>query len=73
MSAVNVTVEEFLWVREKVAQALKEDSSTQVPTRVRQAENLMRDGFIDMAAVLERRNPTTPAEQPADPTEGAAE
>lgn len=59
MSA-QITVEQFLQVREHVAEALKEGSQTQKPTRVRQAEHLMQLGIIDIPAVLEILTPEPP-------------
>lgn len=56
MSA-QITVDEFLAVREHVAEALKEGSQTQKPTRVRQAEHLMQLGLIDIPAVLRTLRP----------------
>ncbi len=58
MSAVDdtVTVTEFLTVRELLAEKLKEDSQTQKPTRIKQAEALLAAGFIDIRTVLGGQN-----------------
>lgn len=53
MTDTPVTTTDFLKVRDKVARVLGENSQTQPPTRVRQAERLMQLGFIDIEAVLD--------------------
>lgn len=54
------TVDDFFKVRAAVATKLKENSQTQTPTRVAQAETLMRAGFIDVPAVLVSLEPPAP-------------
>lgn len=54
VSNAPVTVEEFLAIRERVAEVLKESSQTQKPTRIRQAEDLMRNGLIDIDVAREQ-------------------
>jgi hypothetical protein len=63
-----VSVEDFLRVRQHIANLLKEDSSTQPATRIRQAENLMKAGVIDVAQVAADLHPT---DQVAEDTEEA--
>lgn len=46
------TVTEFLAVRRKVAETLKAGTNQQEATRIRMAEQLMEQGFIDSEAVL---------------------
>lgn len=58
MSDTPITVPEFVKVRAHVAGLLKENSSTQLPTRIRQAENLLMAGVIDVPAVLAHLTPT---------------
>lgn len=52
MSNLEITVEQFLEVREVLAEKLKESSTTQKPTRIKQAEELMKAGYVDIGAVL---------------------
>lgn len=65
-----ITVDEFLRVRAHVASLLKEGSTTQPATRIRQAENLMQAGAIDVTAVLEKIRPEADT---ATPTEDEGE
>jgi len=57
MSNMPITVPEFVKVRQHIANLLKENSSTQLPTRIRQAENLLMAGVIDVQAVLDEIAP----------------
>lgn len=57
VSTMQITVPEFLQVRQYIANLLKENSQTQGPTRIRQAENLLSAGVIDIEAVLESFKP----------------
>lgn len=57
MSDTPITVPEFVKVRQHIANLLKENSQTQAPTRIRQAENLLMAGVIDVAAVLDHITP----------------
>lgn len=57
MSDTPITVPEFVKVRQHIANLLKENSQTQAPTRIRQAENLLMAGVIDVAAVLDHLTP----------------
>lgn len=57
MSDTPITVPEFIKVRQHVANLLKENSSTQISTRIRQAENLLTAGVIDVQAVLDHLAP----------------
>lgn len=66
---VQITVPEFLFVRQFVADWLKKDSDTREPTRIRQAETLMGAGIIDVPAVLAHR----PVAAESTATEGEAE
>ena len=59
MNSTNVTVEEFLYVREVIAEKLKEAGSSQKPTRLRQAEELLAAGCIDIPTVLSERSDGT--------------
>jgi hypothetical protein len=61
-----LTVDEFIEVRTEVAKRLGENSQTQVPTRERQAEKLMRLDYINFEAVLLVLHPPAPPE----PSEG---
>jgi hypothetical protein len=65
-TASTLTVDEFIEVRTEVAKRLGENSQTQVPTRERQAEKLMRLGYINFEAVLLVLHPPAPPE----PAEG---
>lgn len=62
MSNTQITVPEFLQVRQHVAELLKANSSTQISTRIRQAENLLQAGVIDILNVLEKLKPDPPVE-----------
>lgn len=57
MSSTPITVPEFVQVRQHIANLLKENSSTQISTRIRQAENLLMAGVIDVQAVLDELAP----------------
>lgn len=61
---VQITVPEFLFVRQYVADYLKKDSDTREPTRIRQAETLMGAGIIDIASVLSQRTVLAQSEDP---------
>jgi hypothetical protein len=65
-TASTLTVDEFIEVRTEVAKRLGENSQTQVPTRERQSEKLMRLGYINFEAVLLVLHPPAPPE----PSEG---
>lgn len=69
MSDTPITVPEFVKVRQHVANLLKENSSTQLPTRIRQAENLLMAGVIDVQAVLEHLKPAKPSDEDFDAKE----
>lgn len=60
MSFQTITVPEFIKVRQHIANLLKENSTTQEPTRIRQAENLLSAGVIDIQAVLDHLSPELP-------------
>ena len=52
---IELTVEQWLSVRQFVADELKKQgSSQQTPTRITIAENLMQAGIIDIPAVCEK-------------------
>jgi hypothetical protein len=65
-TASTLTVDDFIEVRTEVARTLGQDSQTQAPTRERQAEKLMRLGYINFEAVLLVLHPPAPPE----PSEG---
>lgn len=52
MSDLKISVDQFLAIRELIAEKLKENSSTQKPTRIKQAEELLKAGYIDITGVL---------------------
>lgn len=66
MSNMPITVPEFVKVRQHIANLLKENSSTQISTRIRQAENLLMAGVIDVQAVLDELAPEKPPVGSAD-------
>lgn len=74
VSDTPITVPEFIKVRQHVANLLKENSSTQISTRIRQAENLLTAGVIDVQAVLDHLTPKATADDAEDrgyePAEG---
>jgi len=57
MSNMPITVPEFVRVRQYIANLLKENSQTQAPTRIRQAENLLMAGVIDVKSTLDKLAP----------------
>lgn len=57
MNTTQVSVTDFLRIRDHIAALLSRDSQTQRPTRIRQAENLMTAGVIDIEATLESIRP----------------
>ena len=70
MSDTPITVPEFMKVRRHIASLLRENSSTQEPTRIRQAENLLAAGVIDVPAVLEALSPQIEADDEGEPVQG---
>lgn len=66
MTDTPVTVPEFVKVRQHIANLLKDNSSTQISTRIRQAENLLMAGVIDVPAVLDDLAPKPGPELPED-------
>lgn len=71
MSDTPITVPEFVKVRRHIASLLRENSSTQEPTRIRQAENLLAAGVIDVPAVLVALSPQIEADDESE--QGEAE
>lgn len=57
VSDTPITVPEFVRVRQHISNLLKENSQTQAPTRIRQAENLLMAGVIDVESVLKSFEP----------------
>lgn len=71
MSDTPITVPEFMKVRHHIASLIRENSSTQEPTRIRQAENLLAAGVIDVPAVLVALSPQIEADDESE--QGEAE